>query len=257
MLRKTNRATALLHFLALSTLAAPFTASCSSSSNGSSPAANSLVLDPTQPHYGNTDSEWGALWWKWVYELPQSLDDAGMPNCFIPFQDPTGANCPVGQSGDVFFLAGTTGGTVVRDKCVVPSGKAIFFPIFNFVDDNGGVPPAMQVSDSTLMGSVQTEMAGVEVSSLSAEFDGVSISNLASFATQITQFSYTLPPEPNTYTCEAETGVTGTVNPSYAAGYYVMLSPPSSGPHTLHFAGTSKNTVQADTIDVTYHLTVQ
>jgi hypothetical protein len=257
MLRKTNCTAACLRFLVLATLVASVTASCSSSGNNSQGGASSVALDPTQPHYGNSDSEWGALWWKWVYQLPQSLNDAGMPACFIPFQDPTGANCGDGQSGDVFFLAGTSGGTVVRDKCVVPSGKAILFPIFNFASDNGGVPTAMQMSDTGLQSLVKSAMAGVQVSSLSAEFDGTSIPNLASYATQITQFSYTLPPEPNIYTCQGEPGVTGVVDPSYAAGYYVMLAPPSTGAHTLHFAGTSNASNPPVMVDVTYHLTIQ
>ena len=220
-------------------------------------AASAPVLDPTQSHYGNTDAEWGALWWKWIYELPQTANDAGMPNCVIPFQDPTGANCAVGQSGDVFFLAGTSGGTVVRDKCAVPAGKAIFFPIFSFAVDNGGVPSAMQRSNSALMGIVQSDMAGVQVASLSAEFDGLPITNLAQFATPVTKFSYTLPPEPNVYTCEGETGVTGTITPSYAAGYYIMLAPPAAGAHVLHFAGTSTITKPPAKIDVTYNFKIQ
>jgi len=252
MCRKSKRTIAPLPLLILSTLAAPFAASCSSSS----PTTAAQALDPTQSHYGNTDSEWGALWWQWLYQLPQSADDAGMPICSIPFQDPTGANCAAGQSGDVFYLAGTTGGTVVRDQCHVPLGKAIFFPIFTFVDDNGGVPAAMQQSDSALTEQVQNGVAGVAVSSLSAEFDGRPIANLASFATQVTQFSYTLPPEPNVYTCEGQNGVTGAVSPSYAAGYYIMLAPPVAGAHVLHFAGTSAASNPPAMIDVTYKLTI-
>jgi hypothetical protein len=255
-----------LPFLFFTALAAPFTASCSSS-NGNEAASNAQVLDPTQPHDGHTDAEWGALWWKWIYELPQTANDAGRPNCIIPFQDPTGENCAVGQSGDVFFLAGASGGTVVRDKCVVPSGKAIFFPIVSFAFDNGGVPATMQSSDSALMGVVQTQMAGVSVAGLSAEFDGLPIANLGSFATPATKFSYTLPPEPNNYTCEGATGVTGVIDPSYAAGYFVMLPPPAPGAHVLHFKATSSPTHAPAMVnglwdlggveDVTYHFTVQ
>src|SRR5580700_4787498 len=113
-------------FLFLAILAAGFTGGCSSSNQSGTQA-----LDPTQSHYGHTDAEWSTLWWQWVYGLSQTENDAGMPNCNIPFQDPTGANCQAGQSGDVFFLAGTQAGTVVRPDCTVPLGKAIFFPIVN------------------------------------------------------------------------------------------------------------------------------
>jgi hypothetical protein len=250
---KTGRAAG---FVVAGTLALSLAAGCSSSSSGGQAAAVGQVLDPTQSHYGNTDDEWGALWWKWIYELPQT--DA--KNCIIPFLDPTGEHCTYGQptasSGDVFFLAGTTGGTVVRDKCVVPSGKALFFPIVTYTADNGGLPPSMVQPDSKLMATVQSQMDGVPVSGLSASFDGVAITNLERFRTQVTQFSYTLPPEPNVYTCQGQTGVTGSVSPAYAAGYYIMLSPPPPGAHTLHFAG-SIPAAMPPMVDVTYHFTIK
>jgi hypothetical protein len=244
-----------LSFVALAAVAASFAAGCGSSSKdspscGAQPQAQ--VLDPTQPHYGQTDDEWGALWWQWIYQLPET---AG--NCIIPLTDPTGANCTIGQSGDVFFLAGTTAGTVERDQCTVPSGKAIFFPILNFSADNAGVPPAMQLTDEGLMGYVQTQLDGVPVSGMSAEFDGVSITNLGCFKTQVTQFMYTLPPEPNVYTCEGESGVTGVISPSYAAGFYIMLAPPALGAHVLHFAGNSPKTSPPFMLNVTYKFMVQ
>jgi len=248
-----GRGASLLRLFVLSALAAPFTPGCSGSGNQ---AATAQVLDPTQSHYGQTDSEWGALWWQWIYQL-QETPSTG--NCVIPFQDPTGAHCTDGQSGggDVFFLAGTAGGTVVRDKCVVPSGKAIFFPILSSSYDNAGVPAAMQLSDAALMAALQSFLNGVSVSSLSAEFDGLPIENLARFETQVTQFSYTLPADPNVYSCEGEPGVTGSVSPSYAAGYYIMLPPPAPGAHVLHFAGSSPASNPPVTVDVTYNFTIQ
>jgi hypothetical protein len=252
--RRMERSASLFCFLFL---AASLTAGCGAS--GTRNTGSSVeVLDPTQPHYGNSDDEWGALWWKWIYELPQTAAaDGGAPNCIIPFLDPTGADCAVGQSGDVFYLAGTGGGVVVRDKCVVPAGKAIFFPILSFSADNAGVPAAMQLPETGLMGYVQKQLDGIPSAGLSAEIDGVPIANLARFKTKVTKFSYTLPPEPNVYTCEGATGVTGLVDPSYAAGYYIMLAPLVQGAHTLHFAGSSPATNPPIMVDVTYHLTIE
>ena len=249
-----RRSAFLLSFLGFSMFAASFAQGCSS---GSTETASAQVLDPTQPHYGNSDDEWCALWWQWIYQLPQTENDAGMPNCIIPFQDPTGANCGYGQSGDVFFFTGTSGGTVVRDQCFVPAGKAIFFPILTATADNAGTPVAMQLSDTDLMAQVQAQIDGVSVASLSAEFDGLPIPNLARFKTQTTKYSYTLPPEPNDYTCEGAPGITGLVDPSYAACYAVMLPPPTTGAHVLHFAGSSPKSNPPWTVDVTYHFTVQ
>jgi hypothetical protein len=79
-----------------------------------------------------------------------------------------GASCAYGQSGAVLFLANTWGGAAVRDACMVPSGKAIFFPILNFFFSDTGVAPSMQLSDAELMETVNGELDGVPVSGLSA-----------------------------------------------------------------------------------------
>jgi hypothetical protein len=230
-------------------------------STASTTAANP-ILDPTQEHYGHTDDDWGAQWFKWLFEMPESAGDAGAdagaPNCINPLQDPTGIECGYNQtSAEVFFLAGAVSGTVTRDQCKVPAGKAILFPIFNADGDNAGLAPNMQSNDMGLMGQVQGQLDGVPVSAMSASFDGTAITDLARFRTQITKFTYTLPPEPNFYTCIGQSGVTGVVDPSYAAGYYVLLAPPRSGTHTVKFAVNSPNTMPQTVFDVTYHLTVE
>jgi hypothetical protein len=51
--------------------------------------------------------------------------------------------------------------------------------------------------------------------------------------------------------------VTGTVNPSYAAGFFVMLAPPAPGAHTLHFTGSSPMSMPPIMVDVTYHFMVK
>jgi hypothetical protein len=208
------------------------------------------VLDPTQAHYGHTSDEWATLWWQWIYQLPQK---AGM--CVIPITDPTGASCGYGQSGDVFFFAGDSGGVLVRNACDVPQGKAILFPIVTFSADNGGVPPAQQLTPTALAQVVQTQLDGV--TGLEADFDGVSIGNLASFKTRVTQFQYTLPPEPNVYSCQGASGVTGVITPSFAGGYYVMLAPPALGAHVLHFKANSPASSPPFTLEVTYNFTVK
>jgi hypothetical protein len=234
-------------------LLAIVSAACSSNGSGTGSASSGEVLDPTQSHYGNTDDVWATQWYQWIYQLQEPEGGA----CINPLVDPTGQSCGYGQSGDVFFLSGTEGGTVVRDQCVVPFGKAIFFPILSFSGDNGGVPLNMQLTPPQLIAGVQSELNGVDVSSLSADFDGVAIPNLSQFETKVTQYSYTLPPEPNFYDCLGAPGVTGPVNPAFAAGFFIMLAPPQKGAHTLHFAGSSPMSSPPLQIDVTYHLTVQ
>jgi hypothetical protein len=47
-----------------------------------------------------------------------------------PINDPSGASCAMGQSGKVWFLAGTSGGPATRE-CTIPHGKKLFFPLIN------------------------------------------------------------------------------------------------------------------------------
>src|SRR5262249_5180929 len=82
---------------------------------------NPGVLPPQSNAHGMSYAQWGDRWWLWNYSIP-------LP--FNPVQDTTGAYAGVGQSGPVWFLAGTSGGNVVR-TIVVPPGKSLFFPIVN------------------------------------------------------------------------------------------------------------------------------
>jgi hypothetical protein len=60
-------------------------------------------------------------WVQWAMKNPWSTG---------PVNDPTGEACAMGQSGPVWFLAGTSGGEAERD-CTVPAFKPIFFPLVN------------------------------------------------------------------------------------------------------------------------------
>ncbi|MFD8597502.1 hypothetical protein ACFV1L_21110 [Kitasatospora sp. NPDC059646] len=62
-----------------------------------------------------------ARWWKWALSAPEDRS---------PVRDRTGELADWRQPSDVWFLAGTYGGRVVR-RCQLPAGKPIFFPVFN------------------------------------------------------------------------------------------------------------------------------
>lgn len=212
------------------------------------------VLDPKGTHFGKTYGEWGAEWWTWIYELPQ----VSAAQCVLPPDDPTGANCAYGQdpSSPVFFLAGNLGGISVRSDCVVPPGKAVFFPILNYTSDNGGVPPAEQLTESELRAVVEAWIPTVDLASLFAKVDGEPVEDLAGYLAGVTQYEYTVPPEPNTYTCWNVPGVTGLVTPSFTAGYYLMVADLDPGAHTIQFGG-SVGAAPPFALDVTYKLTVE
>ena len=65
---------------------------------------------------------WTARWYRWVFSIPK-FENACL--------DYVGIHSSVGQRDkNVWFLVGTFGNTVpVRRKCMIPAGKAIFFPV--------------------------------------------------------------------------------------------------------------------------------
>lgn len=60
-------------------------------------------------------------WVRWALEQAWSTG---------PVLDPDGSACANGQSGNTWFLAGTSGGSVERE-CTIPAGKKLFFPLIN------------------------------------------------------------------------------------------------------------------------------
>src|SRR5262249_39140054 len=79
---------------------------------------NPEVVQPNSNEFGNTYGEWSARWVQWLFSIPEDKN---------PALDSTGANCDVGQTGQVWFLAGTFGDPAVR-KCTIPSGQDLLFP---------------------------------------------------------------------------------------------------------------------------------
>ncbi|MFF2192182.1 hypothetical protein [Streptomyces sp. NPDC058157] len=62
-----------------------------------------------------------ARWWRWALSAPEGES---------PVADTTGAYAGRRQPEDLWFLAGTHGGRVVR-RCGVPAGRPVFFPVLN------------------------------------------------------------------------------------------------------------------------------
>ncbi|MFE0577739.1 hypothetical protein [Streptomyces sp. NPDC058874] len=62
-----------------------------------------------------------ARWWKWAMSAPSGRS---------PVEDTTGEHAHWRQPADVWFLAGTYGGRVVR-RCTVPVDRPLFLPVFN------------------------------------------------------------------------------------------------------------------------------
>jgi len=186
-----------------------------------------------------------------------------------PVADTNGQFAAVGQSGPVWFLAGTLGGAAER-TVTVPAGKALFFPMLN----NLWVTTC--VGDPRTIAEIRPLIAPFidAAQGLDVEIDGVSVANLAEylvesplFCTSLTLFGVNVAadlaafcpggtPYPdcgNLPNPQEHYGTPVGFGPAMTIGYHLMLAPLKAGHHTIHFTATSGDF----SVDVTYHLTVK
>jgi hypothetical protein len=191
--------------------------------------SNPGVLPPDSHPHGLTYGQWSARWWEWALEQPAALS---------PLADTTGANCAVGQSGSVWFLAGTFQMTEpVTRMCTIPPGKTLFFPIANAFYSAEGTFAEMQ---ARAIADVNT------ATGLSVTVDGRALNSVNLYRALSPDFTLDLPlgnifgVPPDAY------------KPSAADGYYIMLTPLTPGTHTIQI----KAQFPASIVDVTYQITV-
>jgi hypothetical protein len=202
---------------------------------------NPGVLPPNSSPQGMTYGEWSAKWFKWAYEPPPAQS---------PVLDSTGANCAVGQSGAVWFLAGTLfppGPPAVVRKCTIPAGRMLFFPIGNGFCAGDGFPNGFADERACATGFAKG------LSGYRAEVDNVSINALQGdvehnyYRALSPEFDLVLGTD-NIFGAPA-----GTYSPGAGDGVYLMLAPLSPSRHTIHFHADISGGGQ---IDATYNLTV-
>lgn len=186
---------------------------------------------------GKTIGEWSVKWWQW------SLAITTASNLML---DQTGANCNVGQKGQVWFLAGVWGGSadpIIRN-CTVPKSKYVFFPISNGVWINS----LWDDPNNTETVYRENAMAQVLTDNVSATLDGQPIifnSSTPIIRSQSPVFTATFPTD-NVFGADSS-GLNG--YPIVSDGYWVILPLLQQGQHTLQFtAGQSQN--------ITYNLTI-
>lgn len=195
---------------------------------------------PTNSHaFGKTYGEWSAAWWQWLLSIPAATN---------PNLDPTGANCAEGQSGKVWFLAGTFGGSATR-ACTVPHGKALLLPILNTAF-GAGVFDCEPTGSGPCVVSVLRASAAAQLDNpmlLQASIDGRPLQSLSSYRIQSPVFSLTFP-------AGAVFGLpSGTFTPHVSDGYWLLIAPLSAGAHTIHSRGITNSGFE---VELTYNLTI-
>ena len=196
---------------------------CSSSSTAADAPA---CVQPVSSYAGKSIDEWTAEWWRWFYRAPGTTH---------PEFDPDGRYCAVAQdpASPVFFLTGGNDGTSTR-TCPIPAGKAILFGIMDGSADNACLTTGQATADK-LRKDNQTYLDAIDASSLKATVDGCSLEKSA-YKQAPFSFSYTVPAGDNVYTAQGVAGCQGLVDPSFTAGYWVMLPPLAAGQHKLDFS---------------------
>jgi hypothetical protein len=209
------------------------------------PNPNPSILPPNSTPYGHSYGEWAARWWQWALSIPADRN---------PLADTSGEFCDEGQSGPVWYLAGTFGNSADRE-CTVPAGKAIFVPVFNWIFGSGvfdcdPTVPGVPCDVDTLRAKAAANTEAAE--DLDVIIDGVPVQNVRAYrASSPEPFSITYPEN-------SVVGVpSGTYFPQVADGYWLMLAPLSKGQHTiqLHVSAPDTDFGLIEFVVVT-HLTV-
>lgn len=213
-------------------------------------------LDAEKEHYGKSYAEWSEAWVQYANAYRE-------PECANPLLDETGEDCNFYQDDpNVFFLSGTFGG-VVKRKCTIPEGKALFFPITEVYGDNAGVPEDMLLQPEDIEEYVINSYDKMETKRLWLSLDGDKIGGLAQGGVRSAPYTITLPAGDNRYECDGIKGVKGDFD-GFVSGYWVLLAPLEPGEHELKF-GVERGVdpISGDpsapsfSLDVTYELTIE
>lgn len=170
------------------------------------------VLDPHQKVGGISQVEYVERWWQWATRLPDGVR---------AYQDPSGAQCGMNQSGPVWFLAGTEGTMHVNRRCDIPAGRFVFFPVIaTIVHARPGKPIDCKAAQAQVHGNND------HLAEASVTLDGLAIQQVGSHRIRsIRCFDAYAKAQ---YLEHHEAYV-----PAAVDGYWIMLGPLNEGTHQL------------------------
>lgn len=211
---------------------------------------NATIAPPDSHSHGRTYGEWAAAWWQWALSIPADRS---------PLTDPDGSLCGEQQNGPVWFAEGSGPGIVARD-CSIPSGKAIFMPVYNWIfgagvfdcaPSNPGVPcDVVLLSQKAAANTVKAEEPG---GILEVIIDDQPVQNVKQYRAQ-SPSAFSL-----NYPMDSLVGLpAGVYYPQVTDGYWLMVAPLSAGKHTIQTHVLAPNTPDGGTLEFVSitHITV-
>jgi hypothetical protein len=172
----------------------------------------SPVVPPGEKVDGLDQREHAVRWWQWANLVPPGVR---------PYQDPTGAQCGLNQSGAVWFLAGTDGTADTTRHCRMPAGKYVFLPIINMLAHSRPGKPLTCQQARVMVAANNDHLGKVEVT-----IDGQAI-------TRIGRFRQSTPHCFDAFPVAPYLERTKSWSPAATDGYWLMIRPLSVGIHVI------------------------
>ena len=205
------------------------TVGCDSESSAMASTEAWVPLASSKLVGGKGLDDWAMEWNRWAYS---------QTSCDSPITDIDGSQCGLYQDDEspVFFLTFAPSKSV-RSKCEVPKGKAILVPVATCAIDPVGEDP--EIADEELEGWADEALASMR--DLKLVVDGKPWKVGEDHAVAPIKHSVHLPSAPNFYSCRGVKGFEDVVlDPVFITGYFALLPPPSSGEHTISYAGAQE-----------------
>lgn len=187
--------------------------------------------------FDKTWEEWTTKWWQWLLSIPRHHN---------PCLDQTGEDFNLNQPDpNVFFLAGALAGSRPIERTItVDQGKAILFPIINFIT-SFAEEPALK-SEEELISYAKSNID--DITKKEVTINGINFADLENYRVRSKAFVVNLP-EDNVYGLESGSTI------GASDGYWIFLKPLQQGTYDIRTAGSCMS--GKITINVMLHLHVK
>jgi len=206
---------------------------------GASTPARADVLAPDGTYAGRTYDEWQMLSWQVAYATP-----------IVDGDHPYFSGGSLGTFDGVALLAGPVGrvGDTFTIDLTIQQGVALFVPIIGVSSSVWEAPPFHGDDEASLRANSEAILD--EATGILAEIDGVPV-DITPFRFVTSLFSWGPVPADNILGAPE-----GTVSDTAAAGYYLLVLPPSVGEHTIRVAAAFGGEFEGAGYDTTFRIRI-